>query len=93
MATAAGLLGALAARFASQIFDSVGKIGRVDAPILMLHGDADKTVPVRLGRLLRDAAPAGTRWVEIAGGTHSRLQSDAPAAYQQALKALLDRLG
>jgi pimeloyl-ACP methyl ester carboxylesterase len=83
----------LMARFSSQKFDSMAKIGKVDAPVLMLHGDADRTVPVALGRRLRDAAPPGTRWVEFPGGTHSRLQSDAPAAYQQALKLLIAELG
>jgi pimeloyl-ACP methyl ester carboxylesterase len=92
VAAANGVVGTIASWFATEQFDSVAKIGRVDAPILMLHGDADKTVPVELGRKLRDAAPPGTRWVEIAGGTHSALQSDAPAVYQQALKALIDRL-
>jgi uncharacterized protein len=86
------LLGLLA-RFSSQKFDSLAKIGKVDAPVLMLHGDADRTVPVALGRQLRDAAPAGTRWVEFAGGSHSRLQSDAPAEYRQALKLLIEQLG
>jgi uncharacterized protein len=92
VAAAAGWLARLAALFSTQKFDSIGKIAKVDAPVLMLHGDADTTVPVALGRQLRDAAPSGTRWVEIAGGSHSRLQSDAPAVYQQALKTLLDRL-
>ena len=55
----------------------------------MLHGTADRTVPVALGRRLRDAAPPGVQWVEIAGGTHSRLHSDAPEVYQQALAQLL----
>jgi uncharacterized protein len=93
VAAATNWLVGLAARFSSQKFDSVDKIAKVDAPVLMLHGDADNTVPVALGRKLRDAAPAGTRWVEIAGGSHSRLQSDAPAVYQQALKLLIDQLG
>ncbi len=86
------LLG-LMARFSSQNFDSLAKIGKVNAPVLMLHGDADRTVPVALGRQLRDAAPAGTRWVEIPGGSHSRLHSDAPAEYQRALKLLIEQLG
>ena len=92
VAAATDWLVGLAARFSSQKFDSVAKIAKVDAPVLMLHGDADRTVPVALGRRLRDAAPAGTRWVEFAGGSHSQLQSDAPAAYQQALKLLIARL-
>lgn len=92
VAASSGWLARLVAKFSTQKFDSLSKIARVDAPVLMLHGDADRTVPVELGRQLRDAAPAGTRWVEIAGGSHSRLQSDAPAIYQQALKTLLEQL-
>jgi uncharacterized protein len=49
-------------------------------------------VPVELGRRLRDAAPPGVRWVEIAGGTHSRLQSEYPVIYQQALRDFLESL-
>jgi uncharacterized protein len=89
---AAGVLGSVLSRLSSQHFDSVDKIGQVDAPILMLHGSADTTVPITLGRELRDAAPAGTRLVEIAGGSHSGLNSDAPEAYQQALRALISQL-
>ena len=87
-----GVLGSVLSLFSSQHFDSIDKIGKVDAPILMLHGSADTTVPVTLGRRLRDAAPKGTRWVEIAGGSHSGLQREAPEIYQHALRALIARL-
>ena len=92
VAAEAGFWGRLAAAVTSLRFDSLSKIGRVDAPILMLHGTADKTVPIQLGRRLRDAAPPGVRWVEFPGGTHSRLHSDAPAAYRSALRRLIDDL-
>ncbi len=38
-------------------FDSLAKIGRVAAPILLIHGEADTVVPTRFGRQLFDAAP------------------------------------
>jgi hypothetical protein len=88
-ASAAGPLGRVAAWFSGERFDSIDKIGRVDAPILMLHGDADNTVPVALGRKLRDAAPAGARWIEVPGGSHSGLHVDAPAVYRGALRSLI----
>ena len=72
--------------------DLYDALDRIDAPILMLHGDRDGTVPVALGRKLRDAAPAGVEWVEIAGGSHSRLHTDAPATYRHALEALIRTL-
>ena len=92
VAKAVGVIGTIASWFATQEFDSADKIKAVDAPILMLHGSADKTVPVELGRRLRDAAPKSTRWVEFEGGSHSRLHSDVPVPYQQALRSLIDQL-
>jgi hypothetical protein len=38
-------------------FDSASRIGKVRAPILVLHGERDRVVPVRYGRALLDAAP------------------------------------
>jgi pimeloyl-ACP methyl ester carboxylesterase len=90
--SAAGPLGPIAVWISGESFDSLAKIGTIDAPILMLHGDHDNTVPVALGRKLRDAAPAGVQWVEIAGGSHSRLHEDAPEKYRQALTALIAAL-
>lgn len=87
-----GVVGTMVSWLANEQFDSVDKIGRVDAPILIMHGSADDTVPVTLGRRLRDAAPAGTRWVEFSGGSHSRLHSEDPALYREAVKSLIARL-
>jgi len=87
-----GWLGKIGAAITTLEFDSAAKIGRVDAPILMLHGDADSTVPIALGRRLRDAAPKNTRWIEIPGGTHSLLQDQAPATYRLALQQLINGL-
>lgn len=38
-------------------FDSLAKIGNVRAPILILHGERDRVVPIRFGRALFAAAP------------------------------------
>jgi uncharacterized protein len=46
-----------AARLVIDRFDSLSRIGRVKAPILILHGERDRVVPVRYGRALLDAAP------------------------------------
>ncbi|HSC65521.1 MAG TPA: alpha/beta fold hydrolase [Caldimonas sp.] len=91
-ASAAGPVGPLAVWISGERFDSLARIGRIDAPILMLHGDRDNTVPVALGRKLRDAAPPGTKWVEIPGGSHSRLHEEAPETYRQALIGLIAAL-
>jgi uncharacterized protein len=92
VATAAGGWGRVAGWLTTLEFDSLARIGRVDAPILMLHGSADNTVRVELGRRLRDAAPTGVRWIEIPQGSHSRLHSDAPIVYQEAMHDLISAL-
>src|SRR6516225_483760 len=46
-----------AARLVTDRFDSLSRIGKVRAPILLLHGERDRVVPVRFGRALFDAAP------------------------------------
>ena len=94
VAAEAGWFGRLLGGFTSLQFDSLSRIAAVKAPLLMLHGSADTTVPVALGRRLRDAAPpaAAVRWVEIAGGTHSRLHSEAPEIYNDAFRSLMNQL-
>lgn len=90
VAAEAGTLGRIGAALTTLEFDSLAKIVRVDAPILMLHGGADKTVPPVLGRRLRDAAPKGAIcWIEFAGGSHSRMHSEFPQPYRQALQTLI----
>lgn len=92
VAAAAGFWGHVGAWLTTLEFDAQSRIGRVDAPIWMLHGTADDTVPIELGRRLRDAAPPGVHWVEVPGGTHSRLHSLAPDTYQRAFRELIEQL-
>jgi uncharacterized protein len=96
VASAAGFWGRVAGSVTTLQFDSLSRIARINAPVLMLHGTADRTVPVELGRQLRDAAPpqltAQLRWVEVPGGSHSRLHEDAPAVYFEALQTLQAQL-
>jgi fermentation-respiration switch protein FrsA (DUF1100 family) len=51
--------------------NSQGTIGRYHGPLLQIHGDADRTVPMKFGRRLYDAANAPKQWVQISGGIHS----------------------
>lgn len=83
----AGWWGGLLAGLNGEHFDSLDKIGRVHAPLLMLHGTADDTVPMRLGQQLYAAAHPPKVWVPIDGGGHTDLQQIAPAQYQRALRS------
>lgn len=92
VAAAAGFWGSVGAAVTTLQFDAQSKIGRVDAPLLMMHGSADHTVPIELGRRLRDAAPKGVVWIEVPGGTHSRLHEQAKELYRQSLRELIASL-
>ena len=46
-----------ASRLVIDRFDSLLRIDQVKAPILVIHGERDRIVPVRFGRALFDAAP------------------------------------
>lgn len=48
--------------------DSIGKIKGIAVPKLFLHGTADRTVPLELGRKLYDAAPAPKEFIGLSGG-------------------------
>ena len=92
VAREAGFWGRVAGSLITLEFDSLARIGAIDAPIVMLHGELDRTVPVALGRRLRDAAPPGVRWVEVAGGGHSQLHVQAAELYRRTFAELIARL-
>lgn len=52
-------------------FDSQRRITKVAAPILIMHGTKDTTIPLELGRALYDAAPEPKTFVAIEGAGHS----------------------
>jgi pimeloyl-ACP methyl ester carboxylesterase len=82
----AGWLARVLALFNREHFDSAAKIGRIQAPLLMLHGTLDDTIPIRLGERLFTAANAPKRWVTIDGAAHSDLDLVDPDLYQHSLR-------
>ncbi len=54
-------------------FDSLARIDRVKAPILILQGDHDTTVPPALGKALFEAAAQPKEFWVAPGGGHSNL--------------------
>jgi len=87
VAAQAGFWPRVLSAFNQERFASIEKISQVRAPLLMLHGDQDSTIPPALGRKLFDAAKPPKQWVEIAGGQHSDLNLVAREKYQSALAA------
>jgi pimeloyl-ACP methyl ester carboxylesterase len=72
--------------FNPERFDSLSKIGQIHAPLLMLHGDQDTTIPMVLGQRLYAAAAQPKQWVTIEGAAHSDLDQVDPERYRAALQ-------
>jgi fermentation-respiration switch protein FrsA (DUF1100 family) len=53
---------------------SADLIARVEAPLLIQHGDADQTIPLSQGRALFDAANQPKRLIVYPGGRHNDLR-------------------
>jgi fermentation-respiration switch protein FrsA (DUF1100 family) len=74
-------------------FRSLDIIQKVKAPILILHGTDDRTIPFAFGERLYAAAPEPKRFVRIEGGSHTRnLEQGGMAAVEEFLKAVEARL-
>lgn len=54
-------------------FDSVGKIARIKAPLLVIHGDRDTTIPVHWGRKLFQAGNEPKEFISIPEAGHNNL--------------------
>jgi uncharacterized protein len=70
--------------------NSLEKIARVRAPVLVVHSPADEVVPYRLGRKLYEAAPEPKRFHEIRNAPHNLAFDVGGAAYLDALREFVD---
>ena len=61
-------------------FDSAAKIGKVAAPLLIVHGERDRTIPVRLARKLFRRAREPKQAAFIPGADHADLTEFGLAA-------------
>ncbi|WP_063776722.1 alpha/beta hydrolase [Microvirga massiliensis] len=74
-------------------FRSLDIIEKVKAPILILHGTEDRTIPFAFGERLYAAAPEPKRFVRIEGGNHTRnLEQGGMTAVADFLAAVEARL-
>jgi fermentation-respiration switch protein FrsA (DUF1100 family) len=73
-------------------FDSLGRMGQIKAPLLVVHGDRDRLVPLSLGQKLYDAAPGVKDFYLIQGAGHNDTFLVGGAAYFQRVTAFLDSL-
>ncbi len=66
-------------------YDSLASIGRIDRPLLILHGDQDETVPVSQGRKLFEAANSPKQFRLVAGAGHNDTYYRGGTSYWDAL--------
>lgn len=76
----------------TQEFNTLAKLPRVRAPLLIVHGTSDAIVPFEMGERLFAAATAPKRFIRVEGGSHHNLSAVANDQYRAALGELF-RLG
>jgi hypothetical protein len=71
-------------------FDSLAKIQRVQAPILIVHGTRDETVPFCMGRRLFAAAPEPKFFFAVEGAGHNDVTEVGGESLLHHLKSFLE---
>jgi hypothetical protein len=72
-------------------YDALGALGRVHAPVLVVHGTHDRIVPPAMGRALVEAAAGRGEWYPVEGADHNDPFAVAGAAYFDRLAAFVRR--
>ncbi len=67
-------------------FDSLHKITRVHAPILIVHGTEDRVIPFSMGQRLYEAAPQPKSFLQIEGAGHNDIALVGGERYFDRLK-------
>ncbi len=66
-------------------FDSLAKLARVRAPVLVIHGTHDQVIPFSMGQRLFEAAPEPKTFLPIEGGEHDSVFSVGSERYWKIL--------
>jgi fermentation-respiration switch protein FrsA (DUF1100 family) len=71
-------------------FDSLTKIARVRAPVLVTHGVEDTVVPFSMGQRLFQAAPEPKYFLPVEGAGHNDVFQSGRVRYLDRLKMFID---
>ena len=74
-------------------YDSLAKLARVNAPLLVLHGDRDEIVPCEAGKRLFEAASGPKELSIIEGAGHNDTYLVGGLEYFNTLRSFMERLG
>jgi pimeloyl-ACP methyl ester carboxylesterase len=77
-------------RFLAHRFDAWSRLSKTKIPLLVVHGDRDRIVPIALGRRLFEAAPEPKDWYEIKGADHNDTYLVGGPAYFQKIRKKID---
>ena len=69
----------------TQRFDTIDKIARVPAPVLLVHGTGDRLVPHRFSEALYAAARDPKKLVLVEGGGHYNTSWVGASQYREAI--------
>ncbi len=86
-ASAMGL--GFATPLAGKAFENDKKINRLKAPLLVIHGTRDQTVPIGMGRKVFDAAISQKSFHEIEGAGHNNLSNRFADSYWTTISVFL----
>ncbi len=78
-------------RFLSGRYDALSRLPKIKIPLLVVHGDRDRIVPIVLGRRLFQAAPEPKDWYEIKGADHNDTYLAGGENYFRKLRETIDR--
>jgi len=74
----------------SSRYDSIGKIARIDAPLLVIHGTKDSLIPFEQGQRLFEAAPGPKAFHAVAGGDHNDTYLVGGKPYLDRIRSFLE---
>jgi hypothetical protein len=86
----AGTVVPLAGRLFASGFNTRRKITDVHVPVLIVHGDRDRTVPYAMGRAVFEAANEPKLFWTVEGATHKTIIEKGGALYRARLQAFYD---
>ncbi len=76
----------------TQRFDSISKIKSIQAPIFLIHGINDTTVPATMSQVLFDAATVPKQLWLVPDAGHNNLTTVATSEYQQKIREFLTQV-
>ena len=73
-------------------YESVAKMPKISCPVLVIHGERDSMIPIRLGRALYDAAREPKEWLAVPGAGHNDVPDVGGKEYLRKIDDFLRRI-